>query len=317
MAKNSIPEFDANPDGNTDIGGIGLTGNDSAGNLVRGFKKFMAIGKTTSDGTTPLDDTFTVRNAADTTKQAKISAANVPAGTTRSLDAEALFRSGAPLETRITASGTHTFAAKTRWYQIEGVGGGGGGGGADGQGIARLAAASGGGSGFFGKTGIIHLSPVTSGAVVIGAAGAAGGAGGGDGGNGGDTTWTDASITLTFGGGKGGKGATGDTGTAGLAIYPARATSSVVGSVVLTGGAAHNTAGLITSPPSGSSAPGVAKGGCGAESPYGTGGSGGATAVGSDATDYGAGGGGAGVTEVSTNFAGGAGGPGLIIVREW
>jgi hypothetical protein len=321
MSKDTIPDFSATSTSNTDVGGVGITDADSAKNLRDAIQQLMRILKRTNDGTTPLDDVFAVRNVTDTTKTVHISAANVPTGTDRSLDAEALFRNGAWLETIYTASGTHTFQAKSRYFQIWAVGGGGGGGGVDGQGAGTKAAASGGGSGFYAVSAILAKGAIETGTVTIGASGGGGaGSSGSSGTNGGNTTWSDGTNSLTWGGGKGGLGAIADTGTAALAGPPNRATASAT----LLGTSSRSTVGSLTTAPSASPdfVP-VANGGLGGDSQWGQGGAGGQGAgtgggsAGGDAFGYGAGGGGAAVTEVNTNYAGGAGTPGILIVREW
>jgi hypothetical protein len=317
MSKDTIPDFSATSTSNTDVGGVGITDADSAKNLRDAIQQLMRILKRTNDGTTPLDDVFAVRNVTDTTKTVHISAANVPTGTDRTLDGEALYRNGAWLETVYTASGTHTFQAKSRYFQIWAVGGGGGGGGADGQGAGLKGCGSGGSSGFFGNTAVLAKGAIATGTVVIGTGGAGGSgtyASGNDGHDGVATTWSDSTNSFTWGVGKGGKGALADTSFAGLADPPGRPTFS---GGTLYGSADFDTLGYMKSQTSYSSAPPSATGGIGGSSPWGRGGVGGTLADGGDALGYGAGGGGAGVHEVTTNYSGGAGTPGILIVREW
>lgn len=321
MAKNKISQWSQNRTSNTDVGGIGLTDSDSAGNLRDAIQEMMKQVSDTNAGDSPLDDTFTIMNATDNTKEVAISAENVAPGTKRTLDGEKLYRGGAPLTTIYTASGTHTLNPATIYFQIEAVGGGGGGGGVDGQGAGSAAAASGGGSGFYGKTGLILASTITPdidgnrvGTVTIGAAGAASGASASNGGNGTFTRWADGANLTFWGGGRGGVGVAAETTTHGVAEPPDPATTS---GVAVYGSAQHNTCGIVTEASAGPIAKN-AYGGIGAGSAFGTGGQGGYQAeAGSVGTGYGAGGGGAAVREVSTNYAGGAGTAGLLIVMEW
>jgi hypothetical protein len=328
MAKNELTDYSTTASNNTDIGGVGITDADSADKIRDAEQQLAAAIARYLAGTAPISDTAKVRNVTDTTKTYDISAANIPTGTNRSLDAEALFRNGAWLETVYTASGTHTFQAKSRYFQLWAVGGGGGGGGVDGQGAGTKAAASGGGSGFYGNTSVLAVGSIIPdgdgdyiGTIVIGTAGSGGaGSGGSSGSNGGNTTWNDGTNSFTWGGGKGGLGAIADTGTSALAGPPNRATASAA----LLGTSSRSTVGSLTTAPSASPdfVP-VANGGLGGDSQWGQGGAGGQGAgsgggsAGSDAFGYGVGGGGAAVTEVNTNYPGGAGTPGILIVREW
>jgi hypothetical protein len=317
MAKNELTDYSTTASNNTDIGGVGITDADSADKIRDAEQQLAAAIARYLAGTAPISDTAKVRNVTDTTKTYDISAANVPTGTNRSLDAEALFRNGAWLETTYTASGTHTFQAKSRYFQIWAVGGGGGGGGADGQGAGLKGCGSGGSSGFFGNTAVLAKGAIATGTIVIGTGGAGGSgtyASGNDGHDGVATTWSDGTNSFTWGVGKGGKGALADTSFAGLADPPGRPTFS---GGTLYGSADFDTLGYMKSQTSYSSAPPSATGGIGGSSPWGRGGVGGTLADGGDALGYGAGGGGAGVHEVTTNYSGGAGTPGILIVREW
>lgn len=317
MSKDTIPDFSTTATNNNDVGGVGLTDADSAKNLRDAFQQIMRILKRTNNGATPLDDSFAVRNATDTTKTVHISAEDVPTGTDRELSGEALFRNGAYIETVHTASGTHTFAVSSRYFQIWGVGGGGGGGGADGQGAGLKGCGSGGSSGFFGNTDVLAKGAITTGTIVIGTGGAGGSgtyAGDNSGHDGVATTWSDGTNSFTWGVGKGGRGAIADTGFAGLADPPGRPTFS---GGTLYGSADFDTLGFMNGQTSYSSAPPTATGGIGGNSPWGRGGVGGVLGNGGDAAGYGAGGGGAGVHEATTNYAGGAGTAGILIVREW
>lgn len=304
MSRDKVTDWDTTPALNLDVGGVGIAGTDSAGNISDAFQTIMGQIAAVNAGTAPLDDTVKTRNATDTTKTFTMSAANITTGTDLTIDANSVYRYGAPRETIYTASGTHTFALTTTYFQIEAVGGGGGGGGVDGQGAGKYAAASGGGSGFFGTTGILAKSALLTGAVVIGAKGIGGGSGA-NGSNGTATTWVDATNSFTWGGGVGGVGITADTGLLGIARYPAPIGS--LGSI--RGRADLGGIGMITAS--------VVMGGVGGGSPYGTGGYANGAGIGSDASGKGAGGGGAAVADVITNYAGGDGSAGYLIVREW
>lgn len=313
MAKTEVTEFSTTNASNTDIAGYPTDGSQPPKNIKYWTPAVMGAIARMLSGAVAIKDTLTLKSASDSTKTFKFTGSNLTASTSTALDVSVLYRYGAFYETRYTGSGTHTFRLASKYFMIEAVGGGGGGGGADGQGSGRLAAASGGGSGFAGFTALLTKGSLTTATVTVGAAGTAGAAAGGNGGNGGDTEWSDGTNAFTWGGGKGGIGAVADTNSAGVAAAPGRATWS--GSIQ--GSGDFRTAGFVTSPPSGSSAPGVAYGGAGGQSPYGSGGAGGSSSVGSAADLYGGGGGGAAVSETSTNYAGGAGYAGILIVREW
>lgn len=316
MAKNEVTAWSPTRALNLDVGGIGIASTDTAGNISPAFQEIMAQIADVNDGTTPLDDTFAIRNVSDTTKVISFSAANVTTGTSIEIDANSVYRYGAPTQTIYVASGTHTFASTTRFFVVEAVGAGGGGGGVDGQGAGKMAAASGGGSGYFGKTPVLTKGAIATGTIVIGAGGAggSGGGGGSTGANGGSTTWDDGTNSLSFGGGRGGIGATADSGGAGIAFSPD--TAFFIGNVLL-GGTHHNTMGSVRNGPSGAPTTGDARGGVGGFSPYGRCAIQSTEGAGVDATGYGAGGGGASVVDLSTNYNGGAGGNGLLIVWEW
>jgi hypothetical protein len=317
MAKSKVTDWSQTASLNTDIGGVGINGNDSAKNIRPAFQQMMKQIADVNHGV-PLDDTFALRNAADNTKGVTITAANVPPGQTYELDAAALYRQGAPTETYYTASGTHTFAAKTTFFQIEGCGGGGGGGGVDGQSVGTIGIAGGGSSGFYGVSGILTKGSILTGAVVIGTGGAGGaGLAGANGINGGDTTWVDAVNSFTFGKGLGGKGAVASSDGV---IANGAASGSAVGA--LQGISREGEAGNLRGVTSGGVVPQIMKGGKGGNTKLGEGGSQvsvatATPAAGGDASGYGAGGGGASVAGLATNFAGGAGAPGILIVREW
>lgn len=85
MAKNSIREYSTTPADNTDVGGIGIQGTNNVSNFDGAVREIMAQLKKMNDGTSPLDDTFSVCDPADTTKKARMDAGNVAAGQTRVL----------------------------------------------------------------------------------------------------------------------------------------------------------------------------------------------------------------------------------------
>lgn len=315
MARNTIPEFSTDDDSNTDIGGIGLTANDSAGNLVKAFRKNMSILKKTSDGTAPLDDTFRVRNADDTTKQVGFDAENVPPGTSRALDAEGIYqgllRNFAAKETIYGTVGTftHSLSDFTKFFQIEAVGGGGGGGGVDGQGTTTSGAGGGGSTGFYGYSDLIPKGSIITATVVVGSGGA-GGVSSNDGGPGADTTWNDGTNLMIFTGGDSGKGVVAVTsGKCGAGGSGAGIASTLVHGACTPGGF-----GIASSS-------GQAISGQGGTNPFGGGGQSvlisNGTSAGNNGRGRGAGGSGGVASDTSANANGGTGTPGLLIVREW
>lgn len=230
-----------------------------------------------------------------------------------------LARNCAASETRYTTGGTytHTFDSKSRFFQIEAIGGGGGGGGVDGQGSGTGAAAWGGMSGRYGTSSMYQIGNLTGGTITIGAAGAAGtGSGGGNGGDGGDTIWEDDTRTITWEGGTGGTGA-----IAKAAKYISAAPAPVASDGSVTGGSNYGTTPYMgdQDPTLGGAPTFNIVSGSGASSPLGTGGGcvGLSSGAGNAAAGRGAGGSGAAVVDASTNYAGGAGSAGMMIVREW
>lgn len=318
--KDAITDYSQTASENTDIGGTDIRGSAPGSNIDDFMRKIMAQMADMNAGAAPLNDTFSVRNPDDITSTARLDAGNVPTATARALDAEALNRNGAYIETRYTADGTHTFAASSRYFQIEAVGGGAGGGGADGQGASTYAAAGGGSSGVHGISAVLAIGSIATGTVVIGTGGAGGaGSGGSNGSNGTATTWDDGTNSLTWREGRGGIGSVGNNGD-----YARAKESQVFGSSTGVIGSAQRGAGgyVYNSVPSGVPVAWLeCVGGHGGDSPYGTGGLGGdtnnAAADGSPGIGYGSGGGGAISSNVNTNAAGGAGMPGILIVREW
>jgi hypothetical protein len=311
MAKAEITDYSPVASSNTDINNVGLDTPDSAGNMLPAFHEVMAALARTVAGTAPWFDTFAVMNATDNTKQANISTTNVPTGTTRPLDAEALYRNGAPRRTVYQTAGTltHTFQAKTRYFQVEACGGGGGGGGANGVGSGKGAVASGGHSGESGVSRILVRGAIASGTVVVGARGNGGAAAGGDGATGGTTSWNDGANVFFWAGGTGGKGVVATTAGAYGVTQPANIAGGDGVTSVQPGFLGQLVAGVI------------ARGGDGGASPYGTPGiqvsvtSGGST--GANASGSGCGGGGASIYDVASNNAGGNGSAGIVIVWEW
>jgi hypothetical protein len=314
MSRDTINDFSSTESDNTDVGGVGIAGSNKPSNLDNGIRQWLAIWNKFVVGTDAILSSFRVKDTTDSTKKSGFDLSKQATGTTRLLDTEALYRNGAFIETIHTTSGTHTFAASSRYFQIYAVGGGAGGGGADGQGVSFKGAASGGSSGFFGRTGRLEIGALATGTVTIGTAGGGGaGASGANGSNGGNTTWDDGTNSFTWGGGRGGQGIIADTNFAGMAGPPNRPTSTGT----LYGSSDRATLGYLISATSFSSAPAKAFGGIGGNSPWGQGGSGGDVSAGSAAVGYGAGGGGASVYEVNTNYAGGDGTAGILIVLEW
>jgi hypothetical protein len=314
MARPTINDFSSSENENLDMNGVGIAGTNKPRNLDDAIRMWLALWNKFVVGTDAILSSFRIRDTTDSTKKGGFDLSTMSASTTRLLDFEALNRNGAFIETIHTASGTHTFASSSRYFQIYAVGGGAGGGGADGQGVGYKGAASGGSSGFFGRTGRLEIGALTTGTVTIGTAGGGGaGASGTNGSNGGNTTWSDGTNSFTWGGGRGGQGIIADTNFAGLAGPPNRPTSTGT----LYGSSDRATLGHLITVTSFSSAPAKAFGGIGGNSPWGQGGTGGDTSAGSAAVGYGAGGGGASAYEVNTNYAGGDGTAGILIVLEW
>lgn len=85
MAKNAIREYSTTAANNTDIGGIGVTGNNLVSNFDDGFRTIMKQLADMNAGTSSIDDTFTLGDPADTTKKVRFDAGAVTAGQTRVL----------------------------------------------------------------------------------------------------------------------------------------------------------------------------------------------------------------------------------------
>ena len=85
MAKNAITDYDTDPANNTDVGGIGVQGNNIPSNFDNSQREIMSHLADMNAGTSPLHDTFAVADPADLTKKARIDAGNVTAGQTRAI----------------------------------------------------------------------------------------------------------------------------------------------------------------------------------------------------------------------------------------
>lgn len=85
MAKNALREYSTTPGSNTDVGGIGIEGTNQVSNFDGAVREIMSQIADTNAGTSPLDDTFSVCDPADTTKKVRMDAGNVAAGQTRVL----------------------------------------------------------------------------------------------------------------------------------------------------------------------------------------------------------------------------------------
>jgi hypothetical protein len=321
MAKNKIRDWSTNPDDNTDVGGVGIQGSNLPSNLDNAQRTMMSQVADVNDGNETVDDTWGFNDPDDASKKFRFDGGDVTGSIVISAKKlydfsqasvnilETAARRGAPTITPYTASGTHTFAEGTAFYQIVAVGAGGGSGAVDGTGAGTGGSTAGGNSGFFGVSTIFAKGALTTGTVVIGAGGTAGTSpapvtAGGDGG---DTTWADATIgTLTF---KGGKGSPEITATSGhiFGLPLANGASSVSGSYSPGGPGMTN---------SNSDA-----GGIGGSTDWGSGGiptlAFGGVANGVSGSGYGAGASGAASVGVGTNAAGAAGTGGRLEVWEW
>lgn len=83
MAKDAITDYSATASNNTDIGGISILGSAPVSNFDGGLRELMAQLADMNAGTSPLNDTFTLRDPSSTTKKARFDVGNVTAGQTR------------------------------------------------------------------------------------------------------------------------------------------------------------------------------------------------------------------------------------------
>lgn len=224
--------------------------------------------------------------------------------------------------TMVTASDPNfAYNAATNHAFIDAIGGGGGGGGTPSLTGSQSCAGQGGMSGVFGRLyrNVAAMSTKET-SITIGAAGTAGS--GGVGGNGGSTTIDDEVSTQEFLGGTGG-GTNTQTGANVIGQRPATRTL-ISGSDVVFAGQMTSTEPSILTDPAGTTH--SAKGGDGANSPFGSGGRGsittGTSGAGNSASEaaqgYGSGGAGASaILGLSTARNGLAGRPGVAIVYEY
>lgn len=85
MAKNNIRDYDTSAAGNTDIGGIGVQGTNAVSNFDGAFRELMSQLADWNSGASPVSDTATFCDPADATKEVRLDAGGVSAGTTRVL----------------------------------------------------------------------------------------------------------------------------------------------------------------------------------------------------------------------------------------
>lgn len=130
------------------------------------------------------------------------------------------------------SSGTHTFDARTRRYQILMIGGSGGGGGVTSATAAQATIAGEGASGAQ-AMGDVTTVPASV-AYTVGAAGTAGTTAGTDGGAGGTTTWGAAATQVIVAAGNGGEGSV-SAGGSGTTVLTARG-GEAAGSSISNGG---------------------------------------------------------------------------------
>lgn len=325
MAKNKIADYSQTASDNTDIGGNSLLGSSSPRNLLLGLRELMKQLADWNAGTSPVDDTASSCDPDDDTKIFRFDAGNIAAGTSRVIDAEAVYdlsveaediiallsQRKAPILTYYTTAGahTHTFNANTADFQVFGIGGGGGGGGAKGSGGSTQGSASGGNSGSYGWTRKLAKGELTTATIAIGSGGEGGtGIAPSNGSDGGNTTWSDGTNSYTWPGGKGGIAVTaGGQGVTGSPTTNAAFTGTIDGTY------RQGSAGLIST--------GYATAVKGGDTPYGAGIYGSsqfnAGSSGQDGTGHGSGGGGGAVSGVSGTGTGGDGRLGLMIVVEW
>lgn len=147
-------------------------------------------------------------------------------------------------------SGTHSFQAGTRYYEVEIQAAGGGGGGANSDALQCAVGASG-GLGARARYGFTTV-PVSE-PFDCGAAGAAGANTGADGGDATDATWSTGATTITVGSGKGGEGSANATrGSGSSLVFAMTGPGGIGGQAVIgtppTGGTllsfSHGAAGL-------------------------------------------------------------------------
>lgn len=85
MAKNSIRDYSTSAAGNTDIGGIGIQGTNLPSNFDNAFREIMKQLADWNAGAQPITDSARFCDPVDNTKQVRLDAGNVAAGTTRIL----------------------------------------------------------------------------------------------------------------------------------------------------------------------------------------------------------------------------------------
>jgi hypothetical protein len=90
MGKTRLNDFSTNADDNTDVDNVGISGSSLPSNLDNGVRSLMKLIKAWIAGT-PVYDTANFCDPDDTTKIFRSDAGNIPAGTTRVIDAEAVF----------------------------------------------------------------------------------------------------------------------------------------------------------------------------------------------------------------------------------
>jgi hypothetical protein len=90
MPKSRLNDFSTTADDNTDIGGIGIQGSNLPSNLDNAIRELMKQIAAWREGTA-LEDSATFNDPTDSTKVFRFDGENIPTGTTREIDAEALY----------------------------------------------------------------------------------------------------------------------------------------------------------------------------------------------------------------------------------
>jgi hypothetical protein len=114
MAKTKISEYDSTAGNNSDIDGISLAENVMVPSDVNNaLRELLAHLADMNAGTSAIQDTFTLSDTADDTKQVRIDAGNITTGTTRVLSAPDASVTLAGLEKAQQFTRTQNFDATT------------------------------------------------------------------------------------------------------------------------------------------------------------------------------------------------------------
>lgn len=114
MAKTKISQYDAAASNNTDVDSIDLgEGTMVPSDVNNAFREIMAHLADMNDGTSAIQDTFTLSDPADDTKQVRIDAGSITTGNTRVLTAPDADATIAGLSVAQEFTATQNFNATT------------------------------------------------------------------------------------------------------------------------------------------------------------------------------------------------------------